>query len=72
MKWDKGNTPIMSRILPGTMIRMLPPWQKTGQKRANPLRPGGPALRVVESAPVKASAETPSPEGDAVVQERKP
>lgn len=71
MKWDKGNTPIMPRIVPGTMIRILPPWQKTGQKRANPLRPRGPALRVVENA----TPETGAPEAGAPDQpapERKP
>ena len=57
MKWDKGNTPIMPRIVPGTTIRILPPWQKTGQKRANPLR--GPALRVIETAPADAGPVTP-------------
>ncbi len=57
MKWDKGNTPIMPRIVPGTMIRILPPWQKTGQKRANPLR--GPALRVIEAEPSEAAPVAP-------------
>lgn len=61
MKWDKGNTPIMPRIVPGTMIRILPPWQKTGQKRANPLR--GPALRVIEAD---------APEREASAPEKKP
>ncbi|GLI20459.1 hypothetical protein GGQ86_002258 [Xanthobacter flavus] len=61
MKWDKGNTPIMPRIVPGTMIRILPPWQKTGQKRANPLR--GPTLRVIE---------TERPEAAPVAPEKKP
>lgn len=49
MKWDKGNTPIMPRILPGTTIRIRAPWQKTPPKRPA-VRPGGPALRLVETA----------------------
>ncbi|MBP2149356.1 MULTISPECIES: hypothetical protein [Xanthobacter] len=61
MKWDKGNTPIMPRIVPGTTIRILPPWQKTGQKRANPLR--GPSLRVIEAERTEA---------EPVAQEKKP
>ncbi|MFG1207938.1 hypothetical protein V5F79_06940 [Xanthobacter flavus] len=51
----------MPRIVPGTMIRILPPWQKTGQKRANPLR--GPTLRVIE---------TERPEAAPVAPEKKP
>lgn len=36
MKWDKGNTPIMARIVPGTTIRIRPPWQKEQQMRTSP------------------------------------
>ncbi|MFG1261484.1 hypothetical protein [Xanthobacter aminoxidans] len=68
MKWDKGNTPIMPRIVPGTTIRLLPPWQKTAQKRANPLRPGGPALRVIETERPEAGAA----EAETLVPEKKP
>lgn len=48
MKWDKGNTPIMPRIVPGTTIRIRPPWQKTvSQRPSASARPGGPTLRLV-------------------------
>lgn len=65
MKWDKGNTPIMARIVPRTTIRIRPPWQKTGSQRLSALaRPGGPKLRVVETpveTPMEASKEAPKP-----------
>lgn len=49
MKWDKGNTPVMPRILPGTTIRIRPPWQKKAPQRVSAsARPGGPVLRLVE------------------------
>ncbi|MCG5237773.1 hypothetical protein [Xanthobacter oligotrophicus] len=48
MKWDKGNTPIMARIVPGTTIRIRPPWQKTvSQRPSASARRGGPTLRLV-------------------------
>lgn len=51
MKWDKGNTPIMPQIVPGTTIRIRAPWQKNTQPRVSATtRPGGPALRLVEPA----------------------
>lgn len=52
MKWDKGNTPVMPRIVPGTTIRIRPPWQKTVPARpaASARRSAGPALRLVEAA----------------------
>lgn len=48
MKWDKGNTTIMPRIVPGTTIRIRPPWQKKTPPRPA-TRPGAPALRVIET-----------------------
>ncbi|MEP9352476.1 hypothetical protein ABLE93_02635 [Xanthobacter sp. KR7-65] len=52
MKWDKGNTTVMPRIVPGTTIRIRAPWQKKAPQRT-PLRPGGPVLRIVETPPAE-------------------
>lgn len=49
MKWDKGNTPVMPQILPGTTIRIRAPWQKKASA-GSAMRGTSPKLRLVEPA----------------------
>lgn len=56
MKWDKGNTTILPQIVPGTTIRLRPPWQKKAPQGAQ-RRPGAPTLRVVTATKPPESAD---------------
>lgn len=62
MKWDKGNTPIMPRIVPGTTIHTSCRHGRRRRKRANPLRPGGRPLRVIETERPEAGAVEAGPQ----------
>lgn len=43
MDWDKGDTAAMPRLVPGTSIRIRPPWPK----KTRPGKPGAGRFRVV-------------------------